>query len=687
MLKVITKYRQYLLVAFGVVLMIAFIVPQASHLFVGDQLTRKVATINGSSVSASDLSHARTEYEVVRSLLEPLGLRIDLAKELFGAENERHWLLLSHAAKAGGFMGTAADGQQFEKEIRDGVLVPQLARGAAVQRNPFLRQAPQYIDMLASQELADPEKRKAMEDEAGKRLDQAVAYAARNARASSNDVQLAFAKANAIGRMQTAWREAHRVSDKRAALEAEESGDVVYVDQSLMLAKVIAPFGAPPSPELVQKLFNEFKDVKRGDGEHGFGYRLPARVKIEWMMIDRAAIAASIQLDPVEVNKFWRQNRTRFPGDFAAERTKVEAELRTQRVDSIFSTIDKAVRAETIRALGKVETKGGYRVLPADWQSRMPRMENLAQLTVRDVKEIGNVTIPLPQVVVRSDQFLNRAELAGISGIGESTVRIGTKEFPLPELVFRSREIIGNDPDVNIQVGVPFENYAQDPQGNRYYFTVLEARKEEPPANLDEVRAQVELDAKALDQFEKLSSQAEIMRLVVVTDGFEGLAKYFTDAFPGASAPVQRRKLAVTAHNIQGADSTFNQPEYREAVINAAKALDPLKPVIDYPAEQRTLAVVMKKPLTVAIVQLIGRAPVSVERMRNEGDSFAGRYSAKELPTQSMRDAFSFSALKDRMKFVDLAGLGSESDAPTPSATPTPAPGAVPAPASSNSAG
>ncbi|MBX3388860.1 MAG: hypothetical protein KF691_05340 [Phycisphaeraceae bacterium] len=674
MVKVINKYRQYMLVAFGVVLMVAFIVPQANQLFIGDQLSRKVATVKGSSVTAADMNRARNEYDVLRSLLDPIGLRFDLAKELFGAENERHWLLLSRAAQDGGFMATLDDGKQFAKDLRDGLLVPQLAKGAALQRNPFLRQAPQYLDMLANQELSDPVKRKAIEEEAGKRMDIAVAQASRTAHVSDRDVQLALAKANAIGRMQTAWREAHRVSDKRALLEADESGDVVYVDQTLMLAKVIAPLGAPPSPELVQKLFNEFKDVKRGDGDHGFGYRLPARIKLEWMTIDRAAIAASVVLDPVEVNKYWRQNRDKFPGDFAAERTRVEDELREQRVESILSTIDKAVKAETIRMLGKIETKGGYRVLPPDWLSRMPRMEQLAQLTVTNAKEIGGVTIPLPQVVVKSDQFLTRAELTGIAGIGDSVVRVGSKQFPLPELAFRVREIAGNDSDVTIQVGVPFDTYAQDSQGNRYYFIVLEARKDEPPANLEEVRAQVEIDAKALDQFDKLSAQAELMRTIATTEGLDGVARYFTQAFPGASAPVQRRKIAVTANNIQGADSTFNQPEYREAVMNAAKKLDPLKPIIDYPADDRTLAIVMPKPLTVAIVQLIGRAPVSVERMRNEADSFGAIYAAKELPMKSMRDAFGYSAMRDRMKFVDLTRGSDEEESPaqTPATSPAP---------------
>lgn len=673
MVKVINKYRQYMLVAFGVVLMVAFIVPQANQLFIGDQLSRKVATVKGSSVTAGDMNRARSEFEVLRSLLDPIGLRIDLAKELFGAENEKHWLLLSRAAQDGGYMATPADGKQFEKDLRDGLLVPQLAKGAALQRNPFLRQAPQYLDMLANQELADPAKRKSMEEEAQKRLDIAVMRAAGTAHVSDRDVQLALAKANAIGRMQTAWREAHRISDKRALLEADESGDVVYVDQTLMLAKAIAPLGAAPSPELVQKLFNEFKDVKRGDGDHGFGYRLPARIKIEWMKIDRAAIAASFELDPVEVNKYWRQNQDRFPGKFSDERPKVEAELREQRVESILSTIDKAVSAETIRSLGKIERKGGYRALPADWYTRMPRMEQLAQLTVASAKEIGKVTIPLPQVVVKADQFLTRPELSGIAGIGDSVVRVGSKQFPLPDVAFRVREIVGNDPEVTVQVGVPFDTYSQDPEGNRYYFIVLEARKDEPPANLDDVRAQVEMDAKALDQFDKLADQAELMRTIAITDGLDGVGRYFTQAFPGASAPIQRHKVAVTANNVQGADSTFNQPEYREAIIDAAKKLDPLKSVIDYPADERTLAIVMRKPLTVAIVQLIGRAPVSIERMRNEGDSFGAMYSAKELPMKAMKDAFSFSAMKDRMKFVDLTKGSDEPETGAPETTPSPA--------------
>ncbi len=673
MLKVIHKYRQYMLVGFGVVLMIAFIVPQAGNLVGGDQMARKVATIDGSKVTLSDMNKARAEYEVVKSLLEPIGLRLNLAKELFGAENDRHWLLLSHAAQQGGYMSTAADGKQFEKEVRDGILVPQLARGAAVQKNPILRQVPKYIDQFAAEELRDPTRRKAIEEEAEKRLEAAVAYASRTTRTAPADVQLAFAKANAIGRMQSAWGSAHRVSDKRATLEAEEQGEVVYVDHALMVAKSLAPLAAAPSEETLQKLFEKYKDVKQGAGDHGFGYRLPAGVELEWMKIDRGAIAAGVKLDPVEVNKYWRQNRAKFAGEFGAERPRVEAELRDQRVDSIMGSIDKAVKAETIRLMGKVPTKNGYRVLPDDWQSKMPRLEKVAQFVAADVKELTGAEIPLPQVIVRADQFLSRNDVFGLEGLGNARVRVGTKEFGLSELVFKVKELAGTSPDASVQVGVPFDSYAEDAARNRYYFTILAARKDEPATSLSQVRSQVELDAKALEQFEKLSAQADIFRTVTITDGFEGLSKYYLEAFPGASAPVQRHKLEVRSGNVQGGDSTFNLPQYREAILKAARALDPSKAMTDYPPDQRTLAVVLDKPLTVAVVQMVGRSPVSVERMRNEGDYYAGNYSTRELPRKAVRDAYSFPALKERLKYVDLS-KGTEEPAESSTAPEKPVP-------------
>lgn len=655
MLKIIQKYRQYLLVVFGVILMVAFIVPQAGHFFGGDPMSRKVATVNGASVTANDMNKARTEHDVIRTLLDPLGMPkpIDLSKELFGAENDRHWMLLAKAAKEGGFMGSNADGQIFEKEIRDSVLIPLIARSAVAQQYPMLRQQPQYLDMFANNLMADPEQRKKMEEQADKTMGVLIGRALQASHGNPQVLQSAFSTANAIGRMQTAWREAHRVSDKRATFEADRVGDTVYVDQVLLLAKSIAPFAPKPSEEAMKALFDKYRDVRRGYGEHGFGYQLPARVKLEWMTIDRAAIGATVQLDPVEVNKYWRQNRAKYPGEFPAERARVEADLRDQRVDAIMSTIDKAVKAETIRLMGKTDIKDGYRALPADWATRMPRLESIAQLAVADVKQISGVSIPLPQVNVRADQFLNRTDIMAIPGLGEARIRLGSKEYGLPELVFRVKELVGSDPDVNIQVGVPFEMFAEDAARNRYYFMVLDARKAEAPATLDEVRGQVALDAQALEQFAKLEKQVPMLQSLAESDGLEGVSKFFLEAFPGASAPATRKKLAITANNIQAGDSTFNQAAYREAVIKLAKQLDPTKPVYEYPTDQRTLAIALDGPLSVVVAQLVGRSPISVERMRNEGDYFSMAYANRELPTKALREAYSFQALKDRMKFVD----------------------------------
>ncbi|MBS0190505.1 MAG: hypothetical protein U0573_14565 [Phycisphaerales bacterium] len=678
MIKVIQKYRQYMLVAFGVVLMIAFIVPQAGHMFGGDPMSRKVATVNGSSVTAAEMARAHQEYDTIRTLLDPLGMpkSIDLAKELFGAENDRHWLLLSRAAQNGGFMSTPADAAVFEKDIRDSILVPLIARSGALSQYPSLAQQPQILNMIAGSLMRDPDQLKKIEAEADKRMQVLMGYAARGAHGSPTDLQTTFARANSIGRMQTAWREAHRVSDKRATFEADRQGEILYVDQILLLAKSIAPMAPKPSEATLQQLFEKYRNVRAGTGDHGFGYQFPARVKFEWMTINRAAIAASVQLDPVEVNKYWRQNKDKYTGTFADEKTRVETDLRNQRVDTILTAIDKAVKADTIRLMGKVDTRAGYRVLPSDWATRMPRFEKLAQMCVTDVKEAAGVTIPLPQVNVRDDQFLTRIEVANIPGLGAAKVQQGTKQFSLPEVLFRSKELVGSDPDVSVQVGVPFDSYAADPEGNRYYFMVLDARRSESPKSLDEVRAKVELDAQALEQFDKLAAQVELYKTIAISDGLEAVGKYFQDTFPGAPAPALRRKLQVNLNTIQGGDSTFNQPAYREALVAAAKALDPTKPMIDFPADKRTVAVALDRPLTVVVGQMIGRAPVSVERMRTEGDYFTASYSNRELPNSALKTAFGFPALKERMKYIDLLKTSDDSQdssAAKPDSKPKPA--------------
>ncbi|HEX8878289.1 MAG TPA: hypothetical protein VF777_16200 [Phycisphaerales bacterium] len=670
MLKFLTKYKQYMLVVFSALLMVAFIVPQANMLVGGSPEKRKVATLNGVKVTAEEMDHAVREYEALKSLLEPLqlGRSMNLMEQYFGVKDYKHWYLMTRAAAEAGFMATAADGEQFERELRDGIVrtyAMQIAISDAFREMgiPGSMLTREFLQRYAGMVMQTPEQQKKIDDATTRMMDmlmpRILANAASAGHFSQQQLLEAFAKANSVGRMQTTWREISRVSDKRTISNAEKSAELVYVDHLLMSGMQLVAQAPEPAEDTLQSLFQRHRAQFKGSGEHGFGYRLPQRVKLEWMKIDRAAIGATIEIDPVEANMFFRQNSQQFPKSFSEERPRVEEELRRRRVDTIVSAIDKAFRAEALRLMGKVEKRDGVVVLPADWATRMPRMEQLAQLVVTDVKQTTGATIPLPTVVVKGDKFLTENDLLGLPDIGSSRIRVGSREIAFPQFALKVREL-SNDADFSLQAGVVYtEGHAEDAAGNRYYVTVLEARGDEPPQTLDEVRDQVVLDAKAMEQFAVLVASAEQYRLTAATDGIEAASRQFTDTFPGASAPLIRRKLEVSSSNIAAGDPTFNVPAYRNAVLQAARTLDVNKMVVDQPADPRTISVVLDDSLSVAIVQLVGRAPLTVERMRSLGDSLATETASLDFQIDALRQAFSYAALKERYKFVDLS-RGSE---------------------------
>lgn len=682
MLKLLTKYKQYMLVVFSALLMVAFIVPQANMLIGGSPEKRKVATVNGVKVTAEEMDHAVREYEALKSLLEPmqLGRGMNLPEQYFGVKDYKHWYLMTRAAKDAGFMATAADGEEFERDLRDGLVRTysmQIAITSAFQKMgvPGSMLTREFLQRYAGMVMQTPEQQKEIETETNRLIEllmpRVLGAGASAGRLTQNQLLEVFAKANSVGRMQTTWREISRVSDKRTVANAEKSAELVYVDHMLMSGASLAPQAPEPAADTIQKLFQQHREKFKGSGEHGFGYRLPQRVKLEWMKIDRAAIGSTIEVDPVEANMHFRQNSQLFPRTFAEERPRVEEELRRRKVDTIASAIDKAFRAEALRLMGKVEKKDGLVVLPADWSTRMPRMEQLAQLVVADVKQTANVTIPLPTVVVKGDKFLTENDLLGLPDLGNARVRVGSREIPFPQFALKVRELT-TDTDIALQSGVIYtDGYAEDAAGNRYYLTVLEARQDEPPQTLDEVRDQVVLDAKAIEQFAALVASSEQYRITAANEGFEAASRQFTENNPGASSPLIRRKLEVSSASVRAGDPTFNVPAYRNAVLQAAQGLDINKMVVDQPADPRTISVVLDDSLSVAIVQLVGRAPLTVERMRSQGDALAAETASLDFQVDALRDAFSYAALKERYKFVDLSRGSEETEnAATPAAAP-----------------
>lgn len=628
MVKVLRKYNRYILVVGGSLLMVAFLMPTAINEFRTDPMKQVVAHIGDDGIRQRELFEAETHYRAVKQVMPAF---------LFGAigtpiVDGAHWYLLVREARAGGFIGGEQDGKDWE--LPKILLAQQIAREQFREMADFMWQQGQTRDNLLKV--------------AEQYMPGVINRAASETRLRPDDVYKALAEARGVERMRSAFEGAARFSDKRTLIDAAKRFDRAEFDALVIEASAFTHAIPEPTPEQLAAQFEKYKSTKPGEGETGVGYLLPARVKLEYLTLDRAKIAQAIQLDPVDVRKRQTIDRAKDPAGFAAERERVESQLREEKADRVVSDADEAIKAEVQRVLRKLPSENGYHVLPADWATTRPTWESVAQAAVDQVKQRTGVTMPLPTVTVRTGEWLTVRDLRQLPGIGMATVRIGARNAAFAQKAVEVKELTGVTDaqltEVPLQVGVPFvEMPVSDGIGNRYYFTILESRPESSASSVDEVMKQATEDFKRLAAFDKLTSEAENYKSLAAREGLQAVAKIVNDQLPkkegettplGAIEPL--KNLTVNrVMTIQPPHQALDDQAFRDAMMTAAGKLDPLKPAADMPAEDRVVFVANPKLSTLTLGQLAAHRPLTQEDWITMQSA-----AARALASDEIREAF-----------------------------------------------
>ncbi len=611
MLKFFRKYNKIILVFGGTLLMVVFLVPQAIQNLRGDPRKRTVATLSdGTKFKLGDRYNASAERRVLATFAPTF------AQSLLGAEESpSHWLMLDYEAEKAGLTGGIGDGSNW---------IPQLAQELVIMsiRQQFGTIPPQLRDQIQQQvEVTTDE------------LRSSVPRIAQGAGMTQDDLYRTLARGRGVYRLVATYGEAARWSDIRAAKFAVREGSTAVVNAAFLPGTPEAFEIGEPSEEELVALFEAHKDEARGEGEHGFGYRLPRRVKLAWLKIDRNAINGAVELDPIEVREQYESDRARYPGEFADEKLRIESSLRQSKVEVVLVEAQRAVQTEVAQALRGLTQDGVYWNLPSDWDAKRPRLEAMAQAVVDMVKERTGTEIPLPTVVVRAADWLTAEDIRSLSGIGSSRIRIGQNQVTMEQAVFQVRELDG-DERLSLQVGLPATAIpAMDSLGNRYYFTVLEALPASPPLSIDEVREQVREDWRKLKAYETLVASQSDWEQIAIADGIEGVQSAFDSRLPqpepeepeegeepapppaleGAAA-VRDDMVIQRSRNLF--DPRFNLEAFRNQVIETAEQLDATILATDLPADTRTI--VMEHPdqlgLIVAVITRV--VPLTEEGYR-----------------------------------------------------------------------
>jgi hypothetical protein len=621
MLKYLRKYNKILLVGFGVFIMISFLVPQAMQQAGRGGGSQTVMVVDGRKISYEESIRTNRESDAVLQLTGGI-IHGNLG---IGARGDG-WLLAREEARRGGFIGGPSEGRAVLAELPPVLAGLRFEQQFGPQWQQLVQQIPQLREQFqqASTRI-------------GSEVEQLHARLEGSLSGRRGDIDEALATARGMVRMGSAYRSAARLSAPRLISEARRLFDeaevqVLFVDVNNKLSTDL-----PAREEAtVREQFDRYKAVRPGEGEFGFGYLQPPRVKLEWLKIDRAAIERATKADPVEVQKRLLAGGEVKAEELSAKRREIEEQIKREQTDRKLNDVVLAVKAELLKSLSRLNDEGGYKVLPEDWAKTMPR---LGDVVIRVNALLADRKQPVPDgtlmAVSRDRQFMPLTELNTISDLSRAELRRGSLRVRAGELILQTRELKDTTyagVKVNVQTGVPIVEALEDQTGSRYFMTVLEAMPESAPSNLDEVREMVVQDRKRLDAFASLRDQSAAWRIAAAETGLDTLAETMRTSL-GAPVSVQSNVRVSRAGGVSAGNAPFATKELVEAVAERMSSLDATVALDQVPAIDRTLTVLLPKKLGLAIVRFTGFTPVTQERFQRAAPTLMRELAVQALGT------------------------------------------------------
>jgi len=586
-LKFFRKYNKIIL-GFGfALLMVVFLLPQGVSQIVGDPRQRTAYAYDGGRITEAQLLQANQDVAFLKEIYPPL------AEGYLGLDPRQtglHWALLVRLAEDAGYVGGPDDGRSSLRTLAEIFAEFEL-------RSYF---GPD-LAAIASQ-------RDAMTQTLATLFEQARARAINSGR-TVDAVDRTLARVRGVLRLYEAYLNTVSLSERELARQTRDAYATAVVDAGQIAAASKVTDETPEPTELeIIAAFDEFKDVRRGEGRHGFGYLRPPAVRLEWLLIPRSGIADAVVLDPVEVNAHWRANRDRYTGtSFSEDRPRVERELRDRQVERVIAEIQRAFKGVVLQNTGRFETgPDGKPIPPADWAERRPLFSDLARLVEERAEERTGIDIPTPQAL-SDPRWLAREDVAALPVVGNARIVVGRRPVALDELVFSLPEL-GGDGAGGLIAGVAHPEPLIAQGGDLVFIRVDAVRPESPPASVAEVRAQIVNDLKTLYEYERLAEGVSELEQAIIEVGLEEAMRLRGVNTILADMTVRRDFFSRTI-----TASEEDAAAFRDAIMDKAAALDPTVPATDQPIADRVVAQAMPSALAVVAAVIKEIQPVTTE--------------------------------------------------------------------------
>ena len=295
-----------------------------------------------------------------------------------------------------------------------------------------------------------------------------------------------------------------------AAVEPEMRREFTRMDERVKVRLVTLEVGdaldqVKDVPEdALETQFGKYRTFLAGKSPEGYGYRIPDKVAIEYLVADPAGFEkeAEPQVTGDDVRAYYDANRE---SEFRIEEEKKDEPASADKKDAE-NAEDRKPPEPTYRPFDEVRDEIRKKLVrrEAQLRARQRLNENVAEIrTMRKKPELG---IWADGTVVRHVAVEGRhtaEDLAKLEGIAQAMRE--TDAFPACALAVV--ELVGQD-KARIAVG-EISDVFTDPDGAAYAFRVTAVEANHEPAALGEVRDKVMADVRRAKAFELIRDQGK----------------------------------------------------------------------------------------------------------------------------------------------------------------------------------
>jgi hypothetical protein len=642
-LKFFRKYNKWILGIGGSLLMIVFLIQPVMSMFEADRMAIPIGTIEGGELVRGDVIAASSDL----NLLRRFGLFLDRDPNEDSRNNDSlRWALILKDSQALGLSASQREVDLLKFEIGQSDADIELIASRINATPAYVRQAmrhwlvvQKYKELMAGQTHLSGQSRARLMRVAG----------------SSSDPQtyrLYEEMAYGTSRLSKPIVE-HFLQDQGAQV----SGQVVVIRAQQLLADT-----PTPSDEEVESLYEQFKDALPGRGDpYGFGYRVPDRVKIEYLSIPMDQARQHVKVSEADALAHYRNYPERFGGAAATDQADaVDAKPYEQVRDDVIEDVTTLRAFELVEKMAKSayglfyeDTRGmdkqdDYRVI-----QDMSALTSMRVVADRLEAEFGL----LPSVHTAERGWVNAEDLTGLPGIGfgrlADNLRVDFTSFVLSA---KELEPLSDNPLLprRLQAGLA-GSPIMGADGSRYIFRLTDAQATHLPESLDAVIEPVTQDAHLLGAYQKLLAESDGWQGQAAEEGIEAVAtRADTVVIPLPPTP-RRVPLANGLLSAPLLPAVGQSESFVEAFFNTANGAREHGGVEDASADKVTGTVGVDSLLALAVYRVDSYQPLTREEYNEDANNplLPMMIDATVLAQARVENPLSLQALSYRLNYLD----------------------------------